>query len=242
MIVCIPSKNRADTQTYKLFEGSGIRVYHFVEPQEIDSYPMPNKVSIEQNNQGISYVRNFILDWARENNHEWILMCDDDIKHFGIYNGKSVKTDANIWHEILAKAQALPFEMVGIQYRQHAWHEKKPFSINKSFVEVCVLINAFKCKWRYENDIKEDRDFVLQTIAKGNGILKLNRYFYDAPVVGTNAGGLQELYANKKDGIAAEKFVRKWHPYAKLVKKDDRVDIKVDIPQFALSHGKKVVK
>jgi hypothetical protein len=242
MIVCIPSKGRTNTQTHKLFDKAGIKAYHFIEPQEIKSYSVPNKINIEKNNQGISYVRNFILDWAKANDHEWIIMCDDDVQDFGIYNGKTIKTDANIWHEIFEKARLLPFELIGIQYRQHAWHEKKPFSINKSFVEVCVLINAFKCKWRYENDLKEDRDFVLQTIAKGNGILKLNRFYFGAPTVGTNAGGLQELYKQKKDSIAAENFVRKWHPYAKLTKKAERVDIKVDIAGFALSHGKRVIK
>ena len=169
-------------------------------------------------------------------------MCDDDVRHFGIYNGKSIKKDANIWHEIFEKAKQLPFEIVGIQYRQHAWHEKKPYSINKSFVEVCVLINAKKCKWRYEIDLKEDRDFVMQTIKRGNGIVKLNRYFYDAPVVGTNAGGLQEQYRLKKDAIAAEKLAKKWHPFSKMVKKNERIDTKIDIAAFATYHGKKVVK
>ena len=242
MIACIPTKSRPDTKTYKMFEDAGIPVYHFIEPQQLGMYSVPNTVSIEKNDQGISYVRNFILDWANKNNEEWIIMCDYDVKHFGIYKGKNIKKDANIWHEILKKAKQLPFEIVGIQYRQHAWHEKKPYSINKSFVEVCVLINAKKCKWRYEHDTKEDRDFVMQTINRGNGIVKLNRYFYDAPVVGPNAGGLHDKYKEKRNKVWAIKLLKKWYPFAKLVKKNNRIDAKIDIAAFAIHHGKQVVK
>ena len=49
MICFIPTKGRTTTKTYKLFEQVGIEVRHFIEPQEIDKYPVPNKVSILEN-------------------------------------------------------------------------------------------------------------------------------------------------------------------------------------------------
>lgn len=66
MIVCIPTKGRTQTKTYKLFENVGIKVYHFIEPQEIETYDVPNKINIKKNNKGIGYVRNFILQWAEK--------------------------------------------------------------------------------------------------------------------------------------------------------------------------------
>ena len=66
MICYIPSKGRKDTKTYKLFLEAGIEVRHFIEPQEIELYNVPNKVSIEQNDQGIAYVRNYMLDYAKK--------------------------------------------------------------------------------------------------------------------------------------------------------------------------------
>ena len=67
MICFIPTKGRLNTKTYKLFEQVGIKVKHFIEPQEIELYNVPNKVNIQKNNGGISYVRNFMLNYAKEN-------------------------------------------------------------------------------------------------------------------------------------------------------------------------------
>lgn len=242
MIVCIPSKGRQNTSTYKLFEAVGIKVFHFIEPQEMQSYKVPNKVNIGKNNGGIGYVRNFMLEWAKENDHEWVIFCDDDVKGFGIYNGKTVKKDASIWLDILKKAEKLPFEVVGINYTQHAWHEKTPYSINRKFAEVCVLMNVKKIHWDYrlEFDLKEDRDFSLQTIKKGSGILRFNHYWFSCPDVGTNKGGLQEEYMNKTDEKAALKMANEWSPFITIKKKGDRIDIKTDIKGLATHYNKTV--
>ena len=83
-LVCfIPTKSRINTSTYKLFELAGIKVYHFIEPAEFNSYQVPNKVNIEKNDKGITYVRNFMLSYAKNMNLEWVIFCDDDVKNFG---------------------------------------------------------------------------------------------------------------------------------------------------------------
>ena len=234
----IPSKGRVNTNTYKLFEEAGIECYHFIEPQEYDLYDVPNKVDILENDNGISYVRNFMLDYAKQNNEEWIIFCDDDVSNFGIYNGKTIKKGASIWNEILKKAKKLPFELVGINYTQYAWCEKDAYSINRKFAEVCVLMNINKITWKYEDNTKEDRDFQLQTIKNGYGVLRFNHYWFSCPNVGSNKGGLFDMYKNKKDSIWTENLVKKWYPFAKVVIKKDRVDAKVDIKGFSKSLNK----
>jgi len=243
MICFIPTKGRTTTKTYKLFEQVGIEVRHFIEPQEIDKYNVPNKVSIQENNKGIGYVRNFMLEYARTNNLEWVLVCDDDVTAFGIYNGKTVKKDASIWFEILDKAKKLPFEMIGINYTQHAWHEKTNYSVNKKFAEVCVLMNVKNIHWNYrpQFNLKEDRDFALQTIKNGNGILRFNRSWFACPDVGSNAGGLQDLYKAKKDEESAKKMCSEWNPFVTLKRKGERLDMKTDIKALA-TYYKKIVK
>lgn len=243
MICFIPSKGRPNTKTYKLFQDVGIDVIHFVEPQEIDSYQVPNKISILENNKGIGYVRNFMLKYAKKNNYDWVLMCDDDVVSFGIYNGKTIKQNASIWFKILEKAKKLPFELIGINYIQHAWHEKTSYSINKKFAEVCVLINIKKINWGYrpEFNLKEDRDFALQTIKNGNGILRFNHFWFSCPDVGSNVGGLQNDYKRKKDEDSAKKMCYEWNPFISLKKKGDRLDMKTDIKSLAI-HYKKIVK
>lgn len=243
MIACIPTKSRPETKTYKLFEEAGIMPFHFIESSQFELYNVPNKININKNNGGISYVRNFILEWAKKNNQEWIIMCDDDVTSFGIYNGKTIKKSASIWIEILEKAKKLPFELIGINYTQHAWHEKTSYSINKKFVDVCILINTKKINWNYRDEFntKEDRDFALQTIKNGNGILRFNYYWFSCPNVGSNSGGLQDEYKAKKDEETASKMCYEWNPFITLKKKGNRIDMKTDIKSLAL-HYKKQVK
>jgi hypothetical protein len=243
MICFIPTKGRYNTKTYKLFQEVGIQFKHFVEPDELDLYQVPNKISILENGKGIGYVRNFMLNYARLNNYDWVLFCDDDVTSFGIYNGKTIKQDASIWFSILEKAKKMPFELIGINYTQHAWHEKTSYSINKKFAEVCVLINIPKIKWNYRSEfnLKEDRDFALQTIKNGNGILRFNHYWFSCPDVGSNTGGLQNEYKAKKDEESAKKMCYEWHPFVTLKNKGERIDMKTDIKGLALNY-KKIVK
>ena len=240
MVCFIPTKERLNTKTYKLFEEAGIEVKHFVEPNEFDLYEVPNKINIKENDKGVTYVRNFMLNYARENNHEWVIFCDDDVNSFGVYNGKTVKKTAGIWNDILEKAKKLPFELIGINYTQHAWHEKTSYSINKKFAEVCVLMNVKKIDWNYNDNTKEDRDFQLQTIKNGYGVLRFNHYWFSCPDVGSNKGGLFDLYKDKKDVEWAENLVKAWYPYAKLVRKKERIDAKIDIKGFAQSLNKTI--
>lgn len=244
MICYIPTKGRLQTKTYKLFEKVGIQVFHFIEPQEINQYNVPNKISILENNQGIGYVRNFMLNYARNNNHDWVIMCDDDVTDFGVsINNKCIIKDAGIWVSIFEKVKNLPFEIIGINYRQHAWHEKNAYSVNKKFAEVCIMLNIKKIHWNYrsEYNLKEDRDFCLQTIKKGNGVIIFNKHFFNCPGVGSNPGGLQDEYKEKKDEESCKKMFYEWHPFIEIQKKDNRIDIKAKIKEMAI-HYKKIVK
>jgi hypothetical protein len=237
---CIPTKSRPQTQTYKLFESVGIKVVHFVEPSQFAEYDVPGKVKLAGDNLGLVSTRNFILDWARKNDEEWILMCDDDVKGFGVYNGKTVKLDASIWLDIYEKVKNFPFEIVGINYVQHAWHEKTVFSVNKKYAEVCVLLNVQRIKWQYDVPLKEDRDMCLQAVKKGAGVLRFNKYWFSCPDVGTNTGGLQDEYRNKKDERGAVELSRKWHPFVKLRTRNGRLDAQVKLADLARHYGKEV--
>jgi hypothetical protein len=239
MICCIPTKGRYNTNTYKLFEKAGIEVKHFIEPQEFDLYNVPNKVSIEKDNQGISYVRNFILRYAKKNNHNWIIMCDDDIKSFTEYrNKKNIKIDADIWNKIFEKVKKLPFELYGINNQQFIWTAKQDYVINKASVEAVILMNTEKIDWIYDKNTKEDKDFVMQTIKNGYGVIKFLKIGFNTPKVGSNKGGLHEKYKNKNDYKWAEKITKKWYPYTKLYKTNKKIDVRINYKEFAKSLNK----
>ena len=235
----IPTKGRPTTKTHKVFEEAGIECYHFIEPQEWELYDVPNKIDILENNKGISYVRNFMLEHAKQNNEEWIIFCDDDITGFYEYkNKKNIKVDANIWKDILRKAKKLPFELHGINNKQLIWTAKEKYGINRYSVEACVLMNINKIHWNYDEDTKEDKDFVMKTIKNGNGVVKYLTLGFQTPPVGSNKGGLHEKYYDKQDYRWAKKVTKKWYPYTKLYKTNKKVDVRINYKEFAKSLNK----
>ena len=244
MICYIPSKGRPKTQTYKLFQSAGIEVLHFIEPSEIELYDVPGtKVDIGENDRGIAYVRNFMLSYAKRNGHIHVIVCDDDVTSFGKYiDGKKIKTDASIWLEIFEQVRDLPYELVGINYLQFAWRKQKDLSINTAFAEVCVLMNTSKIHWEYQPDVetKEDRDFCMLGITLGAGVLKFNHFWFSCPSVGTNRGGLQNLYKEQRDTIATLKMCEKWDPFLTTKRKGNRLDLKANLKGLALHHQKHI--
>lgn len=241
MIAYIPTKGRYNTKTYQLFEAAGIPVLHFIEQQEINKYEVPNKINIGANNNGIGFVRNFMLNYAKTKGEKWVIFCDDDVTEFGYAKDmKCITHDASIWRKVQELAKDLKFNIYGLNYRQHAWHEKKQYSINKSFVEVCVMMDIESISWQYRSEfnLKEDRDFILQSIKYGQGFVKFHKLYYNCPDVGSNKGGLFNEYQNKVDAISAKKMAYEWHPHIELKERNGRLDMKVDIPGIANKYNK----
>lgn len=242
MIACIPTKGRPKTKTYKLFEDVGIKVFHFIEPQDIESYNVPNKISILENDKGVGYARNFILNYCRNNSIELCIMCDDDIDSFGeVVNGKTIKTDANVFFKMLPIIKKTPFELYGMSFRQFAWTEKIKYSINSKPITGIVIIKPQKINWNYNLTFKEDLIFQFETIKKGNGCLKFNHIFFNCPPVGTNKGGCYDGYKLRKDTEVINEICNKYVGFVNVVKKPKTYDIRWDFKKWA-SHHKRQVK
>ncbi len=241
MICYIPTKGRPNTTTYKLFEQAGIKCHHFIEPQDIPKYNVPNMVSIEKNNQGVGYVRNYMLQHAKAAGHEVIIMCDDDINQFGIVKGgKCVKTDAGVFHEIVSVFKKLPLEVAGLGMRQFAWAEKKPFSVNTSVFTMVTLIKPKLITWEYEQMFKEDIQFLFDAIKYGNGVIKFNRYFFNAPVVGSKKGGCYDGYKNMEHELCIPYILKKYAGFVTVVQKKIGKDIRWDFRRWAEKHNKEI--
>lgn len=245
MHIAIPTKGRPTTKTYRLL--GDIPFTHFVEPQDEPLYRaenVPNLQVIPDNDKGITFVRNYILDWAMVAGHKWLWIMDDDVTGFGTAKaGKTIKGDHTVLTDFHTVASKLKFPVNGLNYCQYAWSystKKSRYVINKRPPEVCTLLYLPKISWRYRPDRKEDRDFALQAIKHSDGIMLDTHAWFNCPGVGTNAGGLQSLYQQKRDTIWAQKLVRDWAPYATLNKKKDRIDAKIDFSGYAKSLGKTV--
>jgi glycosyltransferase involved in cell wall biosynthesis len=242
MIVCIPSKGRPNTKTHLLYEGAD--VYHFVEPQDYHLYTVNNKVNIQENNKGIAFVRNFILNWSKKRGEEVVFMSDDDITGLSEYVGGNKKIDFNRLLCLADKFKLTPFEIGGFNYRQITWTEKKGYRINTQAVDQLVMLKPQKINWRYRSEfnLKEDRDFVLQCIKYGNGVLKFPKIGIASPEIGSNKGGLQNDYKLKKDEESVKKMVAEWHPFVSVKKsKRGTIDCKIEYKKLAESLNKKVV-
>lgn len=239
MIVLIPTKGRAKTSTYKLLEESGFTVYHFIEPHEIGSYDVPNKVNILEDNRGITYVRNFMIEWAKAKKHETVLICDDDINSFGIAKNKRSTNLPNA--EALIKPYAVfsksSFALAGVNQRQFAWSETKPYRVNSGKVNGCVFVNLSKISWKYRDNTKEDIDFAMQCLSNRQSFIFFCRVFYNTPAIGTNKGGLHDEYANKNDSIWAKQLHLDWVNYSKIIEQYGRVDCRVDFKKLAKEMG-----
>ena len=249
MHVCIPSKGRPTTSTYKLLSAANIEFTHFVEPQDKSSYNsqnVPNVHILPESNQGIAYVRNYMLDWAQKNKHEWTWMIDDDVNGFGVaVQGKAITQNANVLIEFYEHVASYRFPVNGMNYRQYAWtYSTKPkrFTINNKTAEVCTLLYIPKITWQYRArlNMKEDRDFCMQAIQHSDGIIIDLWSWFNCPGVGSNTGGLQGLYQQQRDHEASLRLADEWAPWAKLVKKTNRVDCKLDLAGFAKSLGRTV--
>tara|TARA_R110000737_G_scaffold315862_1_gene325991 strand:+ start:579 stop:1310 length:732 start_codon:yes stop_codon:yes gene_type:complete len=243
VIALIPTKGRPETSTYKLLEASGFTVYHFVEPQELSDYDVPNKINIEQNNQGISYVRNFMLSFARKQALKHVLILDDDINAFGTAkSGKSVKQpNADALLKPMNIFMKSEFAIGGFNLRQFAWSEKKPYRVNTGKAEGCILCSIDRIKWDYESDTKEDRDFMMRCLDNRESFVYFCKTFYNTPAIGSNKGGLNDFYQAKRDAVWAQKVAKAWPEYSTLIKQYGRTDVKLDYKKKAHDMGLKVV-
>lgn len=243
MIALIPTKGRPKTSTYKLLSASGFTVYHFVEPQDYENYDVPNKVNIMANDQGMSFVRNFMLDFSVQNGFKDVLVCDDDINSFGEAKNKRAKNlpDAEAIIKPYQIFQAAQFALGGFNQRQFAWSEAKSYRVNTGKVNGCFLMKPELISWRYKHDTKEDIDFIMQCLDNRRNFVFFGRIFYNTPAIGSNAGGLHEMYKAKRDTEWARKVALDWPEYAKIIEQYGRTDVRLDYKKKALDMGLQVI-
>lgn len=238
--IFIPSRGRANNcKTAELLASEGVNVCVVVEPQEAEAYKAFTCFVLPENNRGIGYVRQYILDCARRNNLSWFWMLDDDIRSgFLVKNRLCIKSKL---HEVLLSAQDIFSEVKGcaqaaLEYQQFAWSQKEPMKMN-GYCDVAVCINVERTKainYRPHMDLKEDRDFTLQILSRGYRTVRATHCAFAAPKNGSNKGGLQAEYARAgREAEASKRMVEAWPGICSLnTKPDGRQDVKIDWSKF----------
>jgi hypothetical protein len=209
----------------------------FVEPQEFEeyaeSYPELGVFNIGQNDRGLPFVRQYMLEYALKIGAYLYWNLDDDVKLYEVIEGKCVPAD----YTVLYKAQQF-FEndnevaQAGLEYRQFAWSSTKPYSYN-SYCDCVVAIKPFLCKdLSFDNDVllKLDRDFTIQVIKAGFKTMKINKYAFSSPENGSNKGGLYDVYKQNIEVSNSKAMEDKWgiDICRHIVKPNGRNDVKIN--------------
>ena len=268
--IMIPSKNRADVDRNKTLrcifqsfpEGADINdVILVVEPQDEAAYratfpQIKNYLILPENNQGIAYVRQFILQETARRGIEWYWMLDDDIEHCGSFfvddegfasRGEphyNKKGGIREWRlKLYDELRICEKEMIAVPNLGQGCLEYRPMSYfafangdrwgKGTYADVAVLCNSKRllekgCTYRRSLGLKEDRDFTAQVLSVGLETRRYRALFFSVPKNGTNVGGLHDIYAvDGKEVASCKQCIEIWGENAKLQEKFRRKQLSV---------------
>lgn len=219
--IYVLSKGRAaGCATFHTLYNDGLEPHVVVEPAELMAYaehiPITSLVALPENNRGIVYVRNYILEHAKATG-SWVWMMDDDVTGFyetNVGTSKAVPASAG---RVLGAAERLirqrdDVALAALEYRQFSWSASKPYTLN-SYCDVVVAMNGkrmYGLSYDQEQRLKQDRDMALQVMRKGFKTMRLSALSFATPTNGTNDGGLKGTYKAGLEADMAKRLVAKW--------------------------------
>ena len=236
LIICVPSKGRPNTKIVDVMATAGLKPVIFVEPQDAKAYAGLPIYVMEKNNQGLPYARNAILEYARESGQRYLFMCDDDIQHFCVVrNQRAAKTDASVVTEGYEQMKKGGFTLAGLAFRQYGWADKQPVRVNSKLPVACVYLDLQQTTAIYRQyTLKGDYDFALQVLQGGGRVGLFNRLCFHTPDIGTNPGGLHEVYSQSEaHRSSVRELCAAWPRYTTAIKRKGRYDVKIDVKQLA---------
>lgn len=230
----IPSKGRAGkTKTNKLLREVGLAYTFVVEPQDREEYAATGAclMVLPENNMGITYSRDWILQQMRKYGYKQFWMLDDDIECFGeVVDGKTVTRDARILLKAFKQLQTYgPASIYTLELRQFAWSSA---DVQRDKIAMqCVMFDMQHCEninYDLRLKIREDYDISFQAIFKGKGTLKSGKYYYGIADMKSQEGGMSQWYNAETEMHETWKLCRKWPGLVTPLQKEDRIDVKVN--------------
>lgn len=228
----VPSKGRSDLKlTTKALSDVDIPFYVVVEPQDyndyLEHYDSTQLVKMDEDDQGIGYVRNACKQHSISIGAEYHWQLDDNIKDFRIReDGKNVVKDTR---NVLAAAEHIVtrFDNIGIASLSHvvfAWTKTVHLAINRQAYS-CVLVNN-NLDINYRNDCIEDTDYSLQVLDKGYCTILFNKLLMGKATTGQYKGGNTDTVHAGDGRLLRSKALQKYWPGAfKLVEKNGRLHV-----------------
>lgn len=203
--ICIISKGRAKTcTTHKLFESFGIDYYYMVEPQDyqkyVDIFGQEKVINIKENDKGIYYVRNFCIEWSKNNGHEKHWQIDDDLRGLFFRNMNEVKGFRD--REKINNPLKMLFEIESfsdnctnfggacLTHDGFAFSKKRDIDLNKMIYCFQLLNNNIQA--RYQPRTSEDVDFSVRILKENLVTMVFNKYSFSTPSSGSVEGGCND--------------------------------------------------
>ena len=221
--IYIPSKGRwmKSKSTWINLISEDLSFTLVVEPKELEKYrdavsfcmktsqskSQPQIVTLPEDDMGIGYARNHILNVLSPNS--WFWMVDDDISSFFAFSrGKekmdnvSIRTALGIANpqDVLALEPAVC--IIGLEYSHFMFDAArlKTFYTLNSYANICVCINRSlfpqhsKYDIKYRFPVREDYDLCMQVIASGGMTFRCRCAGFRAPSMGSAEGGMTPFY------------------------------------------------
>ena len=219
--IYVPSKGRPDCITANQLKKYKINFNIVIEPQDYNNYKnnWSNLLVLGKNDQGISYARQSIINYAKMNKQKWIWMIDDDITEWWYRkdNQGCIKADISFLKDIENNILKHPDKnRIGQFGLYHCvWACKKncniPFiSQNVGLVQV-VGFNLDNINIEYDQSLDgmEDQDFTLRLLKNGIITLRYNCFSFKTFGKGSNKGGLYHFYKNNPIFETIKRFYKK---------------------------------
>lgn len=205
--IFVVSKGRADKKnapTMQLLEDSNLPYTISVEPQDVISYqeafPNAKLFTLMQNNQGLAYSKQCVLNHCREKKFKRFWLLDDSLLSFvDRTTGKSMRSNAEF---VLSKIEELAdkYDHIALAAPNHeviAFRAKNEIDFNRGTWH-CVLINTETNIDYTQGVFIEDLNFILLHLQAGWNTLSSNIFCMvkRKPQAG-KVGGLVDVYKDR---------------------------------------------
>lgn len=197
MDVYIPTKGRLDREwTYGLVKKAGLRGVLVVEPQEYEEARGMGYdcISIDRDDGGVRYVRNWLLRYFESEGIESAAVIDDDVSAIGcVMDGHRLVYSEENLVRVLDEASRLD-GMVTVKagLDRDMFDVAEDVRLNRGFY--CVMV--YNCRYlpkgfqiRDDGILEDYEQYIQLVLENGVKVYRLERYFYCTVNCGSNKGG-----------------------------------------------------
>lgn len=244
--IFIPSKGRPnDCFVSRLLSRLNTPHTIVVEPQDFNQYnqvhqdnPLVNIMSLDENNQGLSYARNFIKAYCAFDKIDFHWQIDDDVTRFSVkdFYGSGKNVGIKTRQALLAEMENVErhamkhhnVPLAGLRDMIFNWTQKEYISLNKQVASVMFIRSD--SPYSFSPEMIEDTDFALQVLFNGECTV-IHNWFNYSKKPNKSTGGLEGGQNTERYDALVKNLVMKWKDVLKL-----RRDKKTGSLRVAPSH------